>query len=136
MSFEATRSVVVLGAVTTGYRVDHPVFSDAALGNVGSLKRNTHLELTNTTAGLAFVAFDRVVTPPSGNGVQGSALPPAQYPNTGPVAATPGDFDICIPSATGWSAVDCIIPYGSQWMTVYTVAAGAICVNYGMNDNG
>lgn len=135
MSFEATRSLVVLGAVTTQYRVDHPSFQDANNSGVGLLKRNLHLELTNTTTGLAYVAFDRVVAPPTGNGVQGSAITAAQYPASS-YAATPGDFDICVPSATGWSAIDCIIPEGSVWMSIYTVAAGAICVNYGMNDNG
>lgn len=136
MSFEATRTLIVLGAATTGYVIEHPQLIDLNLGNpLTRGLRNTHVEATNQTASTAYIAFDRAVVAPVGNGVQGviSAL---NNPNTGPIAATPGDFDIAVPSATGWSAVDFVIPYGSRSMTVFTVGAGAVLINYGLNDNG
>lgn len=136
MSFEANRSFVVLGAVTTGYIVEHPIINDANTGNViTDAIRNPHCEVVNGTAGLVLIAFDRAVTAPSGNGVQGP-LNTATYSKSGPIAATPGDFDLAIASATGWSALDFVVPQGSRYMTVFTVAAGAVTVSYGKNDNG
>lgn len=136
MSFEADKTIIVLGAVTTQYVVEHPQLGDANTGNpLTQGNRNSHVEATNVTTGAVYIAFDRVVVPPSGNGVQG-VVNAAQYTKTGPIAATPGDFDIAISNSTGWCAIDFVIPYGSKSMSVYTVAAGAVFINYGMNDNG
>lgn len=136
MSFEANRSYIVLGAITTQYTLEHPQNVDANTGNpLTRGLRNTHVEATNTTSATAYIAFDRPVVAPSGNGVQG-VISAVNYPNTGPIAATPGDFDLVVPSATGWSAIDFVIPYGSRYMSVYTTAAGAVVINYGLNDNG
>lgn len=136
MSFEANRSYVVLGAINTGYTVEHPIINDANTGNITvDALRNSHVEIVNGTASLVLVAFDRVVSAPSGNGVQGP-INGATYSKTGPLAATPGDFDLAIPAATGWSALDFVIPQNSRYMTVFTVAAGSVTVSYGKNDNG
>lgn len=136
MSFEANRSFVVLGAINTGYIIEHPLITDGNTGNVlGDALRNPHAEIVNGTTNVVFVAFDRAVTPPSGNGVQGP-LNATVYSKSGPIAATPGDFDLAIPSATGWSALDFVIPQSSRYITIYTVAAGSVTVSYGKNDNG
>lgn len=136
MSFEADKTFVVLGAITTQYIVEHPQLVDANTGNpLTQGNRNQHFEAVNGTTGLVYIAFDRVVVAPSGNGVQGP-LNVAQYSKSGPIAATPGDFDLCVPVAAGWCAIDAVIPYASKYMSVYTTAAGAVVISYGMNDNG
>lgn len=136
MSFEATKTFVILGAVTTQYLIEHPQFNDANTGNpTVQFMRNTHVEVANATAGTIYVAFDRLVVAPSGNGVQGT-LALASYPRTGPIAGTQGDFDLAILAASGWPALDFAIPNGSRFMNVYVTAAGSVAVSYGLNDNG
>lgn len=131
MAFEANKSIVVLGAVTSQYIVEHPKFQDVNIGNpLTDAIRNPHVEICNMTASMVFVAFDRVVVAPAGNGVQGP-VNVAAYPITGPIAATPGDFDLAITSGTGWGAIDASVPPSSKYMSVYTVAAGNVVVNYG-----
>ena len=137
MSFEANRTLIVLGAITTQFIVEHPQLLDANIGNpLTRGLRNTHCEVANATTGTVYIAFDRAVVAPSGNGVQGAGLPSASRALTGPVAATPGDFDLAILAASGWPALDFVIPYNSTSMSIYTTAAGAVAVSYGLNDNG
>lgn len=133
MSFEANRTFLVNGAITTQYVVEHPRFSDASTGDAITYAiRNPHVECTNQTTGIVYIAFDRAVVAPSGVGVQGPVVA-AQYPITGPIAATPGDFDLAVPNSTGWCALDFVIPQSSKYMSIYTVAAGIVCVSYGNN---
>lgn len=132
MSFVAGRTVVVLGAVTTQYVVEIPKVGDGNYQTHGRHgHRHAHIEIANMTGDLVFLAWDRAVVPPSGNGVQGSALPPALYPRTGPVAGTPGDFDLCISTANGWGALDITIPPNKEYVSIYTRAAGAVTVSFG-----
>lgn len=136
MSFEATKTFVILGAITTQYLIEHPQFNDANTGNpTVQFMRNTHLEIANATSGTIYVAFDRLVVAPSGNGVQGK-FNLLDFSRTGPVAGTQGDFDVAILAASGWPALDCVIPNGSRFMNVYVTAAGSVAVSYGLNDNG
>ena len=130
MTFLCNRSIVVLGAVTSQYVVEHPQIIDANTYIAQQSLRPSVTEITNMTTGVVYVAFDRAVVAPVGNGVQG-VINPAVYTRTGPIAATPGDFDLAITSGSGWGAVDAAIPFSSRYMSVYTTIAGAVIVNYG-----
>lgn len=129
MSFVTGRGVVVLAAVTTQYNVEHPRQTDSNTGNVDQNRtRYQIVELVNTTTGMVYVAFDRAVVAPVGNGVQGNKG--QQTGITGPIAATPGDFDFSVPNGS-WPCVDMTIPVGSTYIAVYSTAAGAVTLNYG-----
>jgi len=131
MAFVANKSIVVNGAITTQYVIEHPTSADANVGNPFSVwNRFPHIEVINMTAGIIYVAFDRAVVPPAGVGVQG-AINVATSPRTGAMAATPGDFDLAVTSGNGWGAIDSPIPSGSKYLSVYIVAAGIATVNYG-----
>ena len=134
MSFIANRSFVINGAVSSQYVVEHPVFGDSNTGNpVSPGLRHLQVEATNSTAGTAYIAFDRPVVPPSGVGVQG-VINTAVMVKTGPLASTPGDFDLAVPSGSGWCALDFDLFYSSRYMSVYFTAAGPVTVAYGYND--
>lgn len=133
MSFGAGRGIALLGAATTIYRVDHPKKGDVNTGNVDRRQVGYDLvEIVNGTTGMVFIAFDRLVVVPAGNGVQGGLgiLPVASYPNTGARAATPGDFDVAIVNGS-WPALDIMIPPGSEYMSIYNTAAGTVGITWG-----
>lgn len=131
MSFGAGKGVALLGAATTIYRVDHPKKMDLNTGNVDRREVAYPLcEIVNGTTGMVFVAFDRLVVVPAGNGVQGLLLNGAAYPQTGPKAATPGDFDFAVVNGS-WPAMDVRIPVNSEYMSIYNTAAGTIGITWG-----
>lgn len=134
MSFVAGRGGVLLAAATTQYKVEHPRLVDLNSGNVDTSKvRYPIVEIVNATTAMVYVAFDRAVVPPAGNGVQGNQMPYTGL--TGPIAATPGDFDLAVPNGS-WPAVDDSIPVGSVYMSIYSTAAGVVNFNYGQMLDG
>lgn len=127
MTFVVGRAAVVVAAATTQYKVEHPRNTDINTGNVDTSKtRWPMVEICNGTTDMVFVAFDRVVGPPTGNGVQGSQTPTTGI--TGPIAATPGDFDYAICAG---KQIDDNIPVGSVYFSVYSVAIGPTTISYG-----
>lgn len=129
MSFAVGRGIIVLAAATTQYNVEHPTLIDVNTGNVDTRKPRWKMcEIVNATTAMVYVAFDRAVVVPAGNGVQGNKG--QQTGITGPIAATPGDFDFSVPNGS-WPAVDVPIPLNSTYMSIYSTAAGAVTVNYG-----
>jgi hypothetical protein len=130
MTFEATKSWVISApAGNSFYTIYHPRTADAGNTNLDTY-RAEHVEVANQTATAVYVALDRAGSLPAGTGVYGTTQPgPAPLPS--PMAATPGDFDFAVTSNTGWSALDFVIPAGSQYMTVLCTGVGLVTVSYG-----
>jgi hypothetical protein len=130
MTFEATKSWVINApAGNNSYVFYHPRAADVGAINLDTYKAE-HVEIANQSSTPIYVAMDRPVVAPSGNGVYGAATA-GSNPMPTPMAATPGDFDFAVTSNTGWSALDYTISTNSQFMTVMTTGAGLVTVSYG-----